>query len=127
CMNESGRGTLPPYFRLLELGGSNRPVEGGAQLLGRLQCQLNPRARSRFEGGIDEVERDDIAQWRMARMVIGNHRAREREPFVPAFGHALCARNLDDGRAHVRTPYFARCLPKKASTLLQPSIVCSTR
>src|SRR5258708_1070104 len=33
--------------------------------------------------------------------------------------------DLDNGRAHVRASYFARCLPKKANTLLQPSMACS--
>src|SRR6202140_1538328 len=80
-----------------------------------------------FEGNVDEVERDDVAQRRMARVVIGNHRLREREPFVPTLCHALRTRDLDDGRAQVRAPYFARCLPKKANTLLQPSIACSGR
>ena len=64
---------------------------------------------------------------RVARVVIGDHRLREREPFVPALCHALCPCDLDNGRAHVRASYFARCLPKKANTLLQPSIACSGR
>src|SRR5438034_8768960 len=75
--NETGHRPLAPHFRLLELGGGNRPVEGGAQLAGRLQRQLNPGPRPGLEAGVDEVERDDVAQRRMARMVIGNHRLRE--------------------------------------------------
>jgi hypothetical protein len=58
---------------------------------------------------------------------LAEHRLREREPFVPTLCHAFRACDLDDGRAHVRTSYFARCLPKKAKTLLQPSIACSGR
>ena len=50
CPNEAGDGALAPHFRLLELGGGNRPVESGAQLLGRLQRQLNPSPRPGFEG-----------------------------------------------------------------------------
>src|SRR5712671_1598045 len=123
--NEAGRGALAPHFRLLELGGGNRAVESGAQPLGCLQRQLNPGPRPGFEVGVDEVERDDVAQRRMAGVVIGNHRQREREPFVPAFCHALCTCDLDNGGTHVRVSYFARCLPKKANTLLQPSIACS--
>ena len=118
---------IDSIFRLLELGGGNRPVESGAQLLGCLQRQLNPSPCPGFEGNVDEVERDDVAQRRMARVVIGNHRPREREPFVPALCHALCPCDLDNGRAHVRASYFARCLPKKANTLLQPSMACSGR
>ena len=60
-----GRGehdTLPPHFRLLELGGGNRPVESSAQLLGRLQGQLDPRPRTGVEIRVYEVERDDVAQ-----------------------------------------------------------------
>src|SRR5262249_16715624 len=38
---------------------------------------------------------------RMTRVVIGDDRMREREPFVAALGHALCGRDLDDGCAHV--------------------------
>ena len=34
---------VPLHFRLLELCCGNRPVESGAQLLGRLQGQLDPR------------------------------------------------------------------------------------
>src|SRR6266567_2025291 len=126
CPNEA-YGALAPHFRLLELGGGNRPVESGAQLLGGLQRKLDAGPGAWFEAGVDEVERDDVAQRRMARVVIGNHRLRERKPFVPALCHALCTCDLDNGRAHVRTSYFARCLPKKANTLLQPSIACSGR
>src|SRR6266403_2669975 len=125
--NEAGYGALAPHFRLLELGSGNRPVEGGAQSFGRLQGELDPGPRPGFEIRVDEVERDDVAERRMARMVIGNHRLRKREPFVAALCHALRARNLDNGCAHVRASYFARCLPKKANTLLQPSIACSGR
>src|SRR5712671_1963599 len=121
------RRALAPHFRLLELGSGNRPVKSGAQLLGCLQRQLNPSPRPGFESRVDEVERDDIAQRRMARMVICNHRLREREPFVPALGHALCTGDLDNGRAHVRASYLAKCLPKNVNTLLQPSIACSGR
>ncbi len=42
--------------------------------LAELQRQLNPGSRPGFEGYIDEVERDDVAQRRMARVVIGNDR-----------------------------------------------------
>src|SRR5882757_10786513 len=91
------------------------------------QRQLNPSPRPGFESRVDEVERDDIAQRRMARMVICNHRLREREPFVPALCHALCTGDLDNGRAHVRASYLAKCLPKKVNTLIQPSIACSGR
>ena len=52
------------------------PVESGAQLHGRLQRQLDPCARTGVEVRVDEVERDDVAQGRMARVVIGNHRPR---------------------------------------------------
>src|SRR5258705_2366477 len=121
------RRALAPHFRLLELSGGNRPVESSAQLLGCLKRQLYPSPRPGFEARVDEVECDDVAQWRMARVVVGNDRLREREPFVPALCHALCTRDLDNGRAHVRASYFARCLPKKANTLLQPSIACSRR
>src|SRR5471032_435050 len=126
--HEAGHRSLAAHLRLLELGGGNRPVERGAQLLGGLERDLDPRARAGIEGSVDEVERDDIAQRRMARVVIGHHRLREREPFVPTLGHALGAGDLDDGGAHVWPSYFlARCLPKKANTLLQPSIACSGR
>src|SRR5712671_1394022 len=65
------RRALAPHFRLLELGSGNRPLESGAQLLGCLQRQLNPSPRPGFESRVDEVERDDIAQRRMARMATG--------------------------------------------------------
>ena len=64
---------------------------------------------------------------RVARVVIGHHCLREREPFVPALRHALGACDLDDRGAHGPISYFASCLPKKANTLLQPSIACSGR
>src|ERR1700733_10154768 len=48
-LNEAKHGTLAPHFRLLELGGGDRPVERGAQLLGRLQGQLDPRPRTGVE------------------------------------------------------------------------------
>src|SRR5580704_6891403 len=74
--NKAEHDALPPHFRLLELCGRNRPVESGAQLFGRLQRQLDPRPRTGVEVRVDEVERDDVAQGRMARVVIGNHRLR---------------------------------------------------
>ena len=40
---------------------------------------------------------------------------------------AVRARDFDDRRTHVGTSYFARCLPKKAQILSQPSIACSGR
>ena len=44
--NKAGHGaTLAPHLRLLELGSGNRAVESGAQLLGCLQGQLDPRPR----------------------------------------------------------------------------------
>src|SRR5690242_6991172 len=55
CPNEAGHGALAPHFRLLELGGGNRPVESGAQLLGGLQGKLDPGPGAGFEGGVDEV------------------------------------------------------------------------
>src|SRR5579859_7408575 len=51
--NDAEHGALAPHFRLLVLGGGNRPVESGAQLLGRLQRQLNPRPRAGVEVGVD--------------------------------------------------------------------------
>src|ERR1700752_2667433 len=74
--NEVEHGTLAPYFRLLELSGGNRPIKCGTQVLRRLQRQLDASARAGIERRVVEVERDDIAQWRMARVVIGNHRMR---------------------------------------------------
>jgi hypothetical protein len=65
-------GALAPHFRLLELGGSNRSVESGAQLLGCLQRQLNPSPRPGFEGNVDEVERDDLGQRRMTRLMVAH-------------------------------------------------------
>src|SRR5215211_1870689 len=55
-----------PHFRLLELGGGNRPVESGAQFLGCVQGQLNPRSRPGFKASVDKIERSDIASgaWR---------------------------------------------------------------
>jgi len=82
------RRALAPHFRLLELSGGNRPVDSSAQLLGCLQRQLYPSPRPGFEARVDEVECDDVAQRRMACVVICNHRLREWEPFVPA----LCRR-----------------------------------
>jgi RNA polymerase primary sigma factor len=57
----AGHGALAPHFRLLKLGGGNRPVESGAQLLGRLERQLDPRSRTGVEVRVDEVECDDVA------------------------------------------------------------------
>src|SRR5262245_7611850 len=87
--DEAWRGALAPHFRLFELGGRNRPVEGGAQLLGGLERELDAGPRPGFEAHVDEVERDDVAERRMARVVIGDDRMREREPFVAALGHAV--------------------------------------
>src|SRR5882672_2867979 len=121
--NEAGRGALAPHFRLLELGGGNRAVESGAQFLGCLQRQLNPGPRPGFEVGVDEVERDDVAQRRMAGVVIGNHRLREREPFVPAFCHALCTCDLNNGRAHVRGLLLRQMVAEEGEHLA-PAIHC---
>src|SRR5829696_3483688 len=55
--NKAGYGaTLAPHLRLLELGSGNRPVESGAQLLGCLQGQLNPRPRPGVKASVDKVE-----------------------------------------------------------------------
>src|SRR2546421_12164954 len=102
--NEAGRRPLASHFRLLELGGGNRAVKGGTQRLGCLQRQLNPSPRPHFEVRVDEVERDDVAQRRVTRVVVGNHGQRERKPFVPALCHALGRRDLDDGGTHVSEP-----------------------
>src|SRR6516165_11568323 len=50
----AGQDALAPYFRLLELGGGNRPVESGAQLLGGLQRQLDPRPCAGAKVGVNE-------------------------------------------------------------------------
>ena len=124
---ETGRGALAPDFRLLVLRGGDRSVERGAQPLGGVQGQFDPGARSRVEAGVDEVECDDVAERHVTRVVVGDHAVRERKPGVAALGHAVRRRDLDDGCAHVPSPYFPRCLPKKASTLLQPSMAASGR
>jgi hypothetical protein len=41
-----------PHFRLLELGGGDRAVERGTQVLCRLQRQLEPRPHARVELGV---------------------------------------------------------------------------
>src|SRR4029079_13808898 len=112
--NDAEHGSLASHFRLFDLGGGNRPGERGTQLFGRLQRKLHPRPRTGVELRVEEVERDDIAQRRMARVVIRDHRLRQREPCVPALRHAFRAYDLDDRRAHVATSYFARYLPKNA-------------
>src|SRR5262245_5864009 len=126
CPNEAGR-TPAPHFRLFVLGGGDRSVERSAQLLGAFECQLDTGARPWVKSGVDEVERDNVGQRCMARMVIGDYRPRERKPFIAALGNAIRTDDLDNRRAHVRSSYFARCFPKKLNTLLQPSIVCSGR
>src|SRR5829696_2819821 len=69
--NEPGDGALAPHFRFLEVGGGDSSVQSGAQFFGCLQRQLDPSPRPGFEASVDEVERDDVAQRRMARVVIG--------------------------------------------------------
>src|SRR4029077_1332726 len=124
--HESGQRAPAAHFRLLEIRRRDRAIERGAQFLRTVERELDPRARAGLEIGVEEVERDDVAQRRVARVVIGYHALCERKPFVPALGHALGACDLDDGRAHIAS-YLPRCLPKKASTLLQPSIAASGR
>ena len=92
-----------------------------------INTKLDPGARPGLKRSVDEVERDHVAERRMTRMVVGDHRMRERKPLVAALGHAFRRRDLDDGRAHISASYFARCLPRKANVLLQPSIACSGR
>src|SRR5215204_3545964 len=53
----------------------------------------------------------------MARVVIGNHRLREREPFVPALCHALCTCDLDDGRTHARALLLRQMLAEDGEHL----------
>src|SRR5215203_6209622 len=116
--NKAGHGaTLAPHLGLLELGSGNRPVESGAQLLGCLQGQLNPRPRPGVKASVDKVERDDIAQRRMARVVISNHRLGEREPFGPALCHALCTCDLDDGRTHASALLLRQMLGEEGEDL----------
>src|SRR5439155_7096109 len=103
-LNETGHDALAAHLRLLEVGGGNGPVESGAQLLGRLQRQLDRRTRTGIKVHVDEVERDDIAELRMARVVISNYRLPKSEPFGPALCHTLCARALDDACAYVPVP-----------------------
>ena len=139
CPNEVWHGALASHFRLLELGSSNRPVESGAQLLGRLQRQLNPSPRTRFEGNVDEVERDDVAQRRMACVVIRNHRLREREPFVPPLA-IPSARAISIMDVHMfelpispvacrrrRTPYSSHPWPARAGRVAGANRKCRGR
>src|SRR5215471_10369143 len=126
------RRALASHLGLFELGGGNSPIESGAQLLGRLERELDSRPCPGIEAGVEEVERDDVAQRSMACVVVGNDCLRQRKPFVAALGHTLGAGDLDDGGAHRGTPtspdaYFLRCWPKNAKTLLQPSMHWSTR
>src|SRR5271168_3389578 len=97
CLNEAGRGAVAPHFRLLEICGGDRPVERCAKFLGAFEGQLDAGARAGFEAGVDEVERDDVRQGRMTRVVIGDYRLCQRKPFVPALCHALCVNDLDNG------------------------------
>ena len=55
--NEAALDALAPHFSLLEIGGGNRSVESGAQLLGGLQRQLDPRPCAGAKIRVDEVER----------------------------------------------------------------------
>src|ERR1700677_3374707 len=126
-LNEAGRSALAPDFRLLEIGGGDRPVERRAQFPCALERQFDAGARAGFEAGVDEVERDDVGQGGVTRVVIGDHRPCQRKPLVAPVRHALYIDDLDDGGAHGRVSYFARCLPKKPRTLLHPSIACSGR
>src|SRR5271168_3958944 len=75
-LNESEHGAFAAYFGFLELGSGDCSVESRAQLLGGVQRQLDPGARTNVEVRVDEVERDDVAERSMARVVIGNHRLR---------------------------------------------------
>src|SRR5262245_15944572 len=86
CADQRRR-PLPAHLRLLELGLGDGAVERGAQLLGALERQLDARTRARIERGVDEVERDDVAERRMPRVVIGDHGVREEEPLVAALAH----------------------------------------
>ena len=65
----------PPRTRQRQSPGRERRA---APWLPPASARFSPRPG--FEGKVDEVERDDVAQRRMARVVIGNHRLREREP-----------------------------------------------
>src|SRR3954452_1009928 len=122
--NKAGHGpTLAPHLRLLELGSGNRAVESGAQLLGCLQGQLNARPRPGVKASVDKVERNDIAQRRMARVVISNHRLGEREPFFPALCHALCTCDLDNGRTHASALLLRQMLAEEGEDLA-PAIHC---
>ena len=57
-------------------------------------------------------------------MIVGHYRVREWEPVVAGLGHASGRRDLNNRCAHDR--HLARCLPKNANTLFQPSSACST-
>ncbi len=117
----------PPHFRLLELGGGDGAVERGAQVAGGVQRQLHPGAGGGAEAGVEEVQGDDIAQRGVAGVVVGDDGLGQGESGVAALGHAFGAGDLDDRGAHGGRAYAARCLPKKAKTLAQPSIACSGR
>lgn len=71
------------------------------QRLGGLQRQLDGRARAGRHAVVDEVERDDVSEQGVARVVIGDGGVRQLEPFVLALGHAFGSDDLDDRCAHV--------------------------
>src|SRR5947209_6897714 len=100
-------GALAAHLRLLELRGGDRTVERGAQLLRGLKRQFERCARAGLKLRVDEVERNDVPERCMARVVVGDNCGRERKPLVAALGHAFRARDLDDGRAHVRLLFMA--------------------
>src|SRR6266704_2306404 len=115
--NETWHRALAAHFRLFEFGGRDRTIERGAQLLRALQGQLDPGARAGFEIRVDEVERDDVAERRMACVVIGNDRVRKREPYRAALGHAVCGYDLDNRCAHVGAPLLAQMLAEEGEHL----------
>ncbi len=69
--------SCPTHFPLLSNSAAAIARSRAARSsLARLQHQPDPGARPGIESGVDEVERDDVAQRRVARVVIGHHRLR---------------------------------------------------
>src|SRR5262249_41201018 len=106
-------------------GGVKGTLDRLCQCPSGLGGQLDGDPRRRTLCGVDEVDVERVIGERVRRVVEINADLAQPEPAGRALAAACRGYVLGGVRAHGYSP--ARCRPKKAQTLSQPSTAASTR
>lgn len=84
----------------LDIGLLDRPYQCRAELLGRVEGELDRDPRLGTERAVDEVDGDRLLQQGMVRVVVGHHRVGQLDPPVTRLAGAGGADDLDDRGTH---------------------------